>query len=89
MARKPPHPVDIHAGKQLKQLRKLRGRSQRNIGDVLDVSFQQVQKYETGENRLSASKLYMLHRHLNVPVEYFFKGIRGKTVNVSDRSIHN
>lgn len=70
-----PHPVDLHVGKRLKQRRALLGLSQQTLGDHLGLSFQQVQKYENGANRISASRLYLLAQILNVPVGYFFEGL--------------
>lgn len=69
------HPVDIHAGKKLKELRVLRGKTQTDIANGLNISFQQIQKYELGRNRISASKLYEIANILNVPPAYFFEGL--------------
>ena len=65
-------PIDVHVGARLRQRRTLMGMSQTNLGDVLGVSFQQVQKYENGANRISASRLFDLSRVFDVPIEYFF-----------------
>ena len=65
-------PIDAHAGRRLRQRRTLLGMSQTTLGDVLGLSFQQVQKYENGTNRISASRLFNLSRVLDVPVEFFF-----------------
>lgn len=70
-----PHPVDIHVGLRLKQLRKARKLSQTDLGEQLDLSFQQIQKYEAGSNRISASRLFELGQVLNVELTYFFDGI--------------
>ena len=70
-----PHPVDIHVGARLRALRAARGVSQTKLGDKLGITFQQVQKYETGTNRISASKLYDISRILNVQPNYFFEGL--------------
>jgi len=70
-----PDPVDLHVGKQLQLRRKLMGRSQQQVADHLGVTFQQIQKYETGTNRISASSLYYIGQYLSVNVEYFFEGI--------------
>lgn len=67
-----PHPVDIHVGRQMRLRRVLLGLSQQRLADCLGLSFQQVQKYEKGANRLSASRLHDLARLLDVPVSYFF-----------------
>ena len=67
-----PSPVDVHVGARLRQRRTLLGMSQATLGDAIGVTFQQVQKYERGANRISASRLFNLSRVLDVPVEYFF-----------------
>lgn len=69
------HPVDVHVGQKLKQLRILRGMTQTDVADGLNISFQQVQKYELGRNRISASKLFELSHILKVPPSYFFDGL--------------
>lgn len=69
------HPVDIHVGQRLKQLRILRGMTQTDVADGLSISFQQVQKYELGRNRISASKLFELAHILKVAPSYFFDGL--------------
>ena len=65
-------PIDAHVGRRLRQRRALLGMSQTNVGDGLGLSFQQVQKYENGTNRVSASRLFDLSRVLDVSVEHFF-----------------
>ncbi len=67
-----PNPVDVHVGARLRQRRTLLGMSQTDLGDALGLTFQQVQKYERGMNRISASRLYDLARVLDVPIEHFF-----------------
>ncbi len=67
-----PNPVDVHVGARLRLRRTLLGMNQTKLGDALGVTFQQVQKYENGTNRISASRLFALSRLLDVPVEYFF-----------------
>jgi transcriptional regulator with XRE-family HTH domain len=69
-----PHPVDIHVGKRLRQKRSVMGISQNAIGNELGVTFQQVQKYERGVNRVSSSRLFDFAKILRVPVSYFFEG---------------
>ena len=69
------HPVDVHVGKKLKNLRVLRGLTQTDVAKGLNISFQQVQKYELGRNRISASKLFEIANILNVPPSYFFEGL--------------
>ncbi len=68
-----PHPVDEHAGERLWQRRKLLGMTQTDLADAIGLTFQQVQKYERGANRISASRLCDLSRVLDVPVDYFFE----------------
>jgi transcriptional regulator with XRE-family HTH domain len=67
--------IDEHVSKQLRQRRMLLGVSQQEVAKALGLSVQQIQKYETGENRLSSSKLYQIAKSLQAPVEYFFEGI--------------
>lgn len=68
-----PNPIDIHVGRRLRQRRTLLGMSQERLGELLGVTFQQVQKYERGANRIGSSRLYDLGRILDVPVSYFFE----------------
>src|ERR1700744_3204857 len=67
-----PNPVDVHVGSRVRLRRTLLGMSQEKLGDALGLTFQQVQKYERGANRVGASRLYDLSRVLDVPVSYFF-----------------
>ncbi len=69
-----PHPVDVdvHVGGRGRLRRTLLGMSQRNLGKALDLTFQQVQKYESGKDRIAASRLYHLSHILDVPLSYFF-----------------
>jgi transcriptional regulator with XRE-family HTH domain len=69
------HPVDVHVGKRLKQIRTLRRMSQTDVAKRLELSFQQIQKYEIGSNRVAASRLFDLSRILDVPTSYFFEGL--------------
>ena len=68
-----PHPVDLHVGKRLRQRRRLLGMTQQALANMVNIRFQQVQKYESGANRISASRLWALSKALEVPVEYFFQ----------------
>lgn len=72
-----PHPVDLHVGARLRLRRAGLGMSQDALARALGVSFQQVQKYETGANRLSASRLHAASRTLAAPVAWFFEGLPG------------
>ena len=68
-------PVDVHVGRRLKQARTLRRQSQTDVARELKLSFQQIQKYEIGSNRIAASRLHELARILNVTPGYFFEGL--------------
>lgn len=72
-----PHPIDIHVGTRLRLRRALLGMSQENLGEAIGITFQQVQKYERGANRISASRLFDLSRVLDVPVSFFFDDMPG------------
>jgi transcriptional regulator with XRE-family HTH domain len=69
--------VDAHVGRRLRQRRIALGISQEQLGADLGLTFQQVQKYEKGQNRISAGRLYKLALILSVPVQYFFEGVPG------------
>lgn len=70
------HPVDIHVGKKIREARLVRGLTQSGVAKQLSLSFQQLQKYETGYNRVSASKLFELAQLLDVAPAYFFEGLQ-------------
>jgi transcriptional regulator with XRE-family HTH domain len=67
-----PSPIDIHVGSRIRLRRTLLGMSQERLGDALGLTFQQVQKYERGVNRVGASRLFDISRVLDVPISYFF-----------------
>ena len=69
------HPVDIHVGARVRVRRKLLGMTQTDLGAALGLTFQQVQKYEKGANRIGSSRLYDLARVFDVPIEHFFEDI--------------
>jgi transcriptional regulator with XRE-family HTH domain len=71
----PKNPVDLHVGKLLRQRRWLLGMTQQQLAQAVGIRFQQVQKYESGANRVSGSRLWDLSRALNVPVTFFFEGL--------------
>ena len=71
---KSPNPIDRHVGARLRMRRLLVGFSQTKLGEALDVTFQQIQKYEKGANRIGASRLQQLARVLDVAPAYFFEG---------------
>jgi len=69
---KSPNPVDIHVGSRIRLRRMMIGMSQERLGERLGLTFQQVQKYEKGANRVGASRLFAISNILEVPVEFFF-----------------
>jgi transcriptional regulator with XRE-family HTH domain len=81
-----PHPVDVHVGKRLRQRRTILGLSQEAIGNAIGVTFQQVQKYERGVNRMGASRLFEFAKILTIPVAYFFEEMEKATSNPSNAS---
>jgi transcriptional regulator with XRE-family HTH domain len=74
-----PNPIDVHVGARLRLRRTLLGMSQEKLGEAIGLTFQQVQKYERGANRVGASRLYDLSRVLDVPVSFFFDDINPET----------
>ena len=78
-----PHPVDIHVGSRVRMRRTLLGMSQEKLGDALGLTFQQVQKYERGANRVGASRLFEISRVLDVPVSFFFEEMPAETASLS------
>lgn len=70
-----PDVVDVHVGKRLRVRRSLMGMSQEKLSDCVGITFQQIQKYEQGANRISAGRLYQFSKILDVPVSYFFENI--------------
>ena len=78
-----PHPVDVHAGERVWQRRKLLGMTQTDLSDALGLTFQQVQKYERGANRIGAGRLYDLAQVLDVPVNFFFKDMPPEVITIS------
>ena len=69
-----PDPIDVHVGSKIRERRLVLGMSQEALGDRLRISFQQLQKYERGANRVSASTLHRLTQILDAPISYFFDG---------------
>ena len=69
------NPIDVHVGSRLRQRRTLLGMSQGKLGDMVGLTFQQIQKYEHGVNRIGASRLYDMSRVLDVQISYFFEDI--------------
>ena len=69
------HPVDVHVGKRVRHRRWLVGMTQQQLAERVGIKFQQIQKYETGMNRVSASRLWDIAAALSVPVSFFFEGL--------------
>jgi transcriptional regulator with XRE-family HTH domain len=74
IAKKAPNPIDKHVGSRVRMRRMMLGMSQEKLGDALGLTFQQVQKYEKGTNRIGASRLQQISQILQVPVSFFFEG---------------
>jgi len=77
LPRKLPNPIDVHVGSRVRMRRMLIGMSQEKLGDSLGLTFQQVQKYEKGSNRIGASRLFNIARVVGVPIEFFYEGLSG------------
>ena len=75
VAKKQANPIDIQVGNRVRIRRMLIGMSQERLGDLLGLTFQQVQKYEKGVNRIGAGRLFEVARILNVPVDFFYEGV--------------
>lgn len=73
----PSHPVDVFVGRKLRERRTLLGLSQDGLGEAVGVTFQQIQKYEKGYNRIGSSRLYEFAKILDTDVSYFFEGMDG------------
>ena len=75
------HPVDVHVGKRVRHRRWMVGMTQQQLAEKVGIKFQQIQKYETGMNRVSASRLWDISEALSVPVSYFFEGLGATSAN--------
>ena len=69
------HPVDVHVGKRIRHRRWMNGTTQQQLAEAVGIKFQQIQKYETGMNRVSASRLWDIANVLNVSISFFFEGL--------------
>ena len=88
MARtKAPSAIDVHVGKRMRMRRMMLGMSQEKLGDAFGLTFQQVQKYEKGTNRMGASRLQQAADILGVAVPFFFEGAVGGTYQPTERSV--
>lgn len=82
------NPVDTHVGSRVRMRRLMLGLSQEKLADGLGLTFQQVQKYEKGTNRIGASRLQQMSHILQVPVSFFFEGLNGAEVPDIDNPMH-
>ena len=80
------HPVDVHVGKRVRHRRWMVGMTQQQLGDIVGIKFQQIQKYETGMNRISASRLWDIAQALEVSISFFFEGFDEPENACRDRS---
>ncbi|WP_107988501.1 helix-turn-helix domain-containing protein [Breoghania corrubedonensis] len=76
-SKKAPNPVDVHVGSRIRLRRMMLGMSQEKLGEHLGITFQQIQKYEKGTNRVGASRLQHIATILNVPISFFFEDAPG------------
>jgi transcriptional regulator with XRE-family HTH domain len=89
MSTKSPNPIDRHVGSRVRMRRMMLGMSQEKLGDALGLTFQQVQKYEKGTNRIGASRLQQISEILQVPVAFFFEGapsVPGRASGMSEQA---
>ena len=89
MIKKVPNPIDKHVGSRVRMRRMLAGVSQEKLGEALGLTFQQVQKYEKGSNRISASRLFALSQVLDVPVSFFFDDVSDALAQGSSADTEN
>ncbi|MFW8636938.1 helix-turn-helix domain-containing protein [Cribrihabitans pelagius] len=80
------HPVDVHVGKRIRHRRWLIGMTQQQLAEQVGIKFQQIQKYETGANRVSASRLWDISDALDVPVSFFFEGLQDEAKAPADKA---
>ena len=78
------HPVDVHVGKRVRHRRWMVGMTQQQLTDKVGIKFQQIQKYETGMNRISASRLWDIADALSVPISFFFEGLDSRAAPVDE-----
>ncbi|HEY0213764.1 MAG TPA: helix-turn-helix transcriptional regulator [Paenirhodobacter sp.] len=81
------HPVDAHVGKRIRHRRWMTGITQQHLADSVGIKFQQIQKYETGMNRVSASRLWDIADALDVSVAFFFEGFKEDKGRKADASV--
>jgi len=87
-AKRLPHAIDRHVGDRVRMRRKMQGMSQEKLGNALGLTFQQVQKYEKGTNRIGASRLQHIASIQQVPISFFFEGAPGLSYVLDESSAH-
>ncbi len=78
------HSVDVHVGKRVRQRRSLLGMTMQQLGEKAGIRYQQLQKYETGANRISASRMWNIAAAMEVPVSFFFEGLEGQAPDTGE-----
>ncbi len=78
------HPYDVHVGKMVHQRRSLLGMTTQQLGDSIGITYQQIQNYETGADRISASRIWDIAAAMEVPVLFFFDGLDGQPSNTDE-----
>ena len=81
------HPVDVHVGKRIRHRRWMVGMTQQQLAEHVGIKFQQIQKYETGMNRVSASRLWNISQALSVPIDFFFDGLEGGAADTDGAAV--
>ncbi len=76
------HPVDVHVGLRVRQRRSLLGMTMRQLGDSVGIKYQQLQRYESGADRISASRMWNIAAAIGVPVSFFFEGLDGQAPDI-------
>ena len=81
------HHVDVYVGKRIRQRRWMNGTTQQQLAEAVGIKFQQIQKYETGMNRVSASRLWDIANVLTVPVSFFFEGLDASAAQLGEGDV--
>lgn len=81
------HPVDVHVGKRIRHRRWMVGMTQQQLAEKVGIKFQQIQKYETGMNRVSASRLWDISAALSVPIGFYFEGLEGSVAGEGEQAL--
>src|SRR3984893_18656043 len=89
LAQRSPNPTDRHVGTRVCMRRKMLSMSQTDLADAVGVTFQQIQKYEKGTNRISASRLLQIVHVLQVPISFFFEDPRGPSEERGSQQVHS